>query len=224
MIGLFLLGGVVLALRRLHMALQGRIIRCPHGVRGARRYISRCTQCTLEATERDAQRKAEADRRAAEDVARRQRAFAEYRAHVRLPAYLVTMNPYEFEHLVCEVFRRQGYNVRETPKSGDDGVDGFLKKEGKLYLLQCKRVKGGIGAPIVRDLYGAMMHEGATGGFLVTTGHATESARKWASRKPIKILELVEFTDMVRVSFPEAELVPDGWQMSVHLDQYRPPV
>jgi hypothetical protein len=210
---------IVMAVR----AVMSSVVRCRHGVRGARSFPSRCPECAREIAEREAKQKAEAEQRAEDEKRRRQAIYAEYRARIRLPGYLYTMDPYEFEHLVCEVFRRRGYEVKETPKSGDDGVDGLLRKEGKLYLLQCKRVKKGVGAPVVRDFYGAMTHERATGGFLVTTGRTTEAARNWAKGKPITILELEKFSDMVRESFPENEIVPDDWQLRVHLDQFPPP-
>jgi restriction endonuclease Mrr len=183
-----------------------------------------CAQCAREAERRQAKLKAEADRQAAEDLSRRQREYDEYRSRIRLPRYLSLMDPYEFEHLVCEVFRRRGYKVQETPASGDDGVDGFLRSQGKLYLLQCKRVKGGVGAPVVRDLYGAMTHESADGGFLVTTGSASDSARRWASGKPIEIIELGKLSDMVRSTFPENEVVPDSFQPAVTPERETAPI
>lgn len=223
MIGILLLGGLVVVLAGVCAAVLGGVMRCRHGVRGARARPSRCPECVREIAEREAKQKAEAEQRAEDEKRRRQAIYAEYRARIRLPGYLYTMDPYEFEHLACEVFRRRGYEVTETPRSGDEGVDGLLKKEGKLYVLQCKRVKKGVRAPVVRDLYGAMMHEGASGGFLVTTGGTTESARSWARGKPITILELEEFSKMVKESFPENDVVPDGWQLRVHLDQFPPP-
>jgi restriction endonuclease Mrr len=212
MIGVLLLFGVVRGVIVVVRFIRRRLIRCRHGARGAHGNPSLCPECAMEATERQALRRAEADRQASAEARRRQKEYDEYRARIRLPRFLALMNPYEFEHLVCEVYRRRGYEVKETPKSGDEGIDGFLRSEGKLYLLQCKRVKGGVGAPVVRDLYGAMVHEGAAGGILVTTGTATESARKWALGKPIEIVELNGFCDMVRSTFRENEVVPSSFQ------------
>ncbi len=45
----------------------------------------------------------------------------------------------EFEELVVEAFRREGYRVVENTKAGaDGGVDIRLRKEGRLVLVQCK--------------------------------------------------------------------------------------
>ena len=60
----------------------------------------------------------------------------------------------EFEELVAEAFRREGYRVVENSKVGaDGGVDVRLRKDGKLFLVQCKnwnRNKVGVG--VVRDV------------------------------------------------------------------------
>ena len=46
----------------------------------------------------------------------------------------------DFEHLVGEAFRRQGYGVAETGLGGPDGgVDLILRKDGRRTLVQCKQ-------------------------------------------------------------------------------------
>jgi restriction system protein len=48
----------------------------------------------------------------------------------------------QFEALVGEAFRRQGYAVTETGGGGaDGGIDLSLKKEGETFLVQCKQWK-----------------------------------------------------------------------------------
>lgn len=43
---------------------------------------------------------------------------------------------------------------------------------------------------VVRDLYGAMMHDGPeTKGYLVTTSTFSEAARAWAEGKPITLID-----------------------------------
>lgn len=46
----------------------------------------------------------------------------------------------EFETLIGEAFRRQGYTVSHTPAGPHDGgVDLVLTKNGERTLVQCKR-------------------------------------------------------------------------------------
>ncbi len=45
----------------------------------------------------------------------------------------------DFERLVGEAFRRQGYSVEETGLGGaDGGIDLILRKHGQRTLVQCK--------------------------------------------------------------------------------------
>jgi restriction system protein len=50
------------------------------------------------------------------------------------------LNWREFEELVGEAYRRQGYKVIENATAGpDEGIDLVLKKDGGLVLVQCKQ-------------------------------------------------------------------------------------
>src|SRR5690606_14662100 len=44
----------------------------------------------------------------------------------------------EFEGLVADFFRRQGYDVRESTPGPDGGVDLDLRRNGERHLVQCK--------------------------------------------------------------------------------------
>ena len=48
------------------------------------------------------------------------------------------LNWRQFEQLVGEAFRRQGYSITETGGNGPDGgVDLILRKDGEKHLVQC---------------------------------------------------------------------------------------
>ena len=68
------------------------------------------------------------------------------------------LSPNEFEQLVGEAFRRQGYVVRETGLGGPDGgVDLELRRSNKMTLVQCKRWRSyRVGVNVVRELYGVV--------------------------------------------------------------------
>ena len=71
----------------------------------------------------------------------------------------------EFEVLVGEAFRLQGFRVLETGGGGaDGGVDLVLTRGGEKFLVQCKQWKAfKVGVDVVRELYGVMAARGATG-------------------------------------------------------------
>ena len=106
----------------------------------------------------------------------------------------------EFEDLVGEVFRRQGYCVEETLGGGaDGGVDLALRRDGRLTQVQCKRWKGKpVGVNIVRELFGVMTADGATAGILVTTSSFTSEAVAWAREKNIKLVDGGELAELVK--------------------------
>lgn len=96
----------------------------------------------------------------------------------------------EFEMLVGEGFRLQGYQVAETGKGADGGVDLILRKDGEKYFVQCKQWRAqSVGVPKVRELYGAMAAHGATGGFVVTSGRFTRPALDFAQGRNLTLID-----------------------------------
>ena len=97
----------------------------------------------------------------------------------------------EFEMLVGEVFRLQGYRVTELGGSGPDGgIDLVLGKGSEKFLVQCKQWKAfKVGVTVVRELYGVMAARGAAGGFVVTSGRFTDDATAFASGRNIKLID-----------------------------------
>lgn len=188
---------------------------CVHGVEGAVHEPTRCGTCRARLQE-EADRKAEMERRshiAFQEAQRRalearKREYAEHLKSIRTVEYLRKMPPRDFELMVCELYRRGGYSVESTPYTGDEGIDGVLRRDGLTVLLQCKRVQQGVGQPVVRDLFGCVMAAKADGGVLVTTGHASQQAKAWASDKPIKIVEVEQLKRMITKVFPDGDPVP----------------
>lgn len=96
----------------------------------------------------------------------------------------------QFEQLIGEAFRLQGYSVVETGGSGTDGgVDLVLSKGREKFLVQCKHWRAfKVGVEIVRELYGVMAARGAAGGFVVTSGRFTAEAEKFAQGRNVTLL------------------------------------
>ena len=97
----------------------------------------------------------------------------------------------EFEEFVGEAYRRQGYNVTETGGGGaDGGVDLVIRKGGEKLLVQCKHWKmDKVGVKVVRELYGVVTAEGATGGIVISSGAFTQEAMDFAKGKPLELVE-----------------------------------
>ena len=95
----------------------------------------------------------------------------------------------EFEELVAEAFRREGYRVVENSKAGaDGGVDIRLRRDGELFLVQCKNWNK-VGVGVVREMCGVMMAQGAAGAVIVCSGHFTHDTREFARDKPVRLVD-----------------------------------
>lgn len=113
----------------------------------------------------------------------------------------------EFELLVGEGFRRQGYSVFETGGGGaDGGVDLVLSKGGDRFLVQCKQWKAfKVGVTVVRELYGVMAARGAAGGFVVTSGRFTGEATAFASGRNIRLIDGPTLLQLIRLGSSVAQ-------------------
>lgn len=97
----------------------------------------------------------------------------------------------EFELLVGEAYRLQGYRVTEIGGGGPDGgVDLVLTKGSEKFFVQCKQWKAyKVGVTTVRELYGVMAAKGAAGGFVVTSGRFTTDAKDFAQGRNIELVD-----------------------------------
>lgn len=109
---------------------------------------------------------------------------------------LLRLSPSEYEQMVVELYQAYGHQARRTGTIGDHGVDVIVQtKSGEKWVVQCKRWRGTVGEPIVRDFHGVMHHEKADKGAIITAGKFTLQAREWAKGKPIYLYDGPRFLD-----------------------------
>lgn len=108
----------------------------------------------------------------------------------------------QFEQLVGEAFRRQGFSVSETGSNGPDGgIDLILRKGSEKHLVQCKQWKATkVGVAVIREFFGLIAAEGAAGGFVVTSGSFTADAKAFASGRNIRLVEGAELKRWIAAS------------------------
>jgi restriction system protein len=109
---------------------------------------------------------------------------------------LLAMTPAGFERLAQRLLRESGFSsVKVTGKSGDGGIDGLGVYQMSLLtfpvFFQCKRYRGSVGAPAVRDFRGAMAGRGDKG-LLITTGNFTNDAYAEAKRDGAPSIDLID--------------------------------
>lgn len=105
----------------------------------------------------------------------------------------------DFEMLVGEVFRMRGFTVVENDSGGaDGGIDLMLKKNGEVFLVQCKQWRAyKVSVNIVRELLGVMVIKGAAGGFVVTSGIFTAEAQSFTKGQSIELIDGSMLTAMI---------------------------
>lgn len=118
---------------------------------------------------------------------------------IRTVAQMLALEPDEFETWVGMLFMLGGYRVKNTQYVADHGIDLIVQGAGLRYgLVQCKRYRGTVGEPIVRDLYGTLIHEKADYGWLATTGGVSRQAREWAAGKPLELWDGQKLVELVK--------------------------
>lgn len=97
----------------------------------------------------------------------------------------------EFEGLVGEAFRRRGYFlIEQGGNQPDGGIDLILRKDGQLFLVQCKHWQSRqVGVSIIREQFGILSASKASTVFVVTSGTFTEEAKAFAAGKPIELID-----------------------------------
>lgn len=115
-------------------------------------------------------------------------------------AALNGMSWQEFEILVGEAFRLDGFNVARRGGTGPDGgVDLVLSKGSETFLVQCKQWRAlKVGVDVVRELYGVMAVQGAVGGFVVTSGRYTADAVAFSSGLNIRLIDGEKLFAMIK--------------------------
>ncbi|KER88085.1 restriction endonuclease [Xanthomonas arboricola pv. celebensis] len=105
----------------------------------------------------------------------------------------------QFEQLVGEAFRRQGYSVEETGLGGPDGgIDLILRKDGRRTLVQCKQwQRQQVGVSVVREMFGLLAHHQAHAVKIACIGTYTKDAERFAEGKPIELIGGEQLLEMI---------------------------
>lgn len=101
------------------------------------------------------------------------------------------MHPNNFERYAAAAFEARGWRVEIVGRSGkpDGGLDLLLTGKGRRVVVQCKRYSGKVGAAVVREAVGVMLHHKAQGAYVVGLSGFTKPAMEWAKGKPIKLVD-----------------------------------
>lgn len=108
-------------------------------------------------------------------------------------AKLFTIRWEEFEDLIAELLRNQGYTVEQTGRTRDGGKDIIALASNSLlpakYLVECKhnRKDRKIGVGVVRSFFDVITQERATGGIICASSYFTRDARIRQKASPYQL-------------------------------------
>lgn len=108
----------------------------------------------------------------------------------------------QFEQLVGEAFRRQGYVVEEAGLGGPDGgIDLVLRKGSQRVLVQCKQWRRRqVSVSVVREMAGLLAHHRADAVRIVCVGTFTRDAEAFARGKPIELIDGITLLAMIQAA------------------------
>lgn len=106
------------------------------------------------------------------------------------------LNGFEFEELIGEFFRKAGYKVKVTKKSGDQGADLIVEKEGVSTAIQTKKYAGSVGNTAVQEVVAGMKYYDCDKSIVITTGKFTKGAFELAGRNGVQLIDKKGLDDL----------------------------
>jgi restriction system protein len=113
------------------------------------------------------------------------------RANALVQSEYALIDPYQFEHLISELFQKMGYKTEVTSATCDYGIDVIANKDQDTIAIQAKKYSKGnnVGNRDVQMLLGAMQFNSvkANKAILITSSDFTVQAKEQAKEAPIEL-------------------------------------
>jgi len=118
---------------------------------------------------------------------------------------LETMDGYEFQKFVANLFKKLGFkNVKVGPPTADGGIDISMEQRSHVgpvkFIVECKHhPERSIGRPVVQKLHSAVMHTPVLDkGIIATSGHFSNQAIKYAEEVGIELIDINKLKELAR--------------------------
>ena len=130
--------------------------------------------------------------------------------------YWKNLSGYEFEKEIAKLYKKLGYGVTVTPKSGDGGVDIILVKDSERIAVQCKHHAKPVGPAPIRELMGVVASQDFDSGIFISLNGYTKNAISEAnlSKVQISLLSLYDILELLK------EQQPDFSSTDMHTNSY----
>ena len=102
----------------------------------------------------------------------------------------------KFENLCFQKLRSQGWKVKQTPISGDQGVDLIASIDDLRLCIQCKDHQKAIGNKAVQEIYAGKKYWSGTHAILISRSGFTKSAQKLALSSDVLLINEFEIENI----------------------------
>ena len=101
-----------------------------------------------------------------------------------------------FENNCMDILKNSGWKVKETPSSGDQGVDLIASIDGLRVCIQCKNHEKAIGNKAVQEISAGKLYWEGTHAVLVSKSGFTKAAQKLAKANNVELIHESELKDL----------------------------
>jgi restriction system protein len=115
-------------------------------------------------------------------------------------------SPLEFERQCARFLEGNGWDVRMTPRTGDQGVDLVALRNDVVLVVQCKQQSSPVGNQAVQEIYTGRAFYNASVAAVVSNAGYTPSARAAAAQTGVLLLHWSELASFE----PSATNPPSG--------------
>lgn len=120
---------------------------------------------------------------------------------------LQDIDPYDFERLLAQLFRKMGYAVEETQYSHDRGIDLIIRilhfGLSHSWIVQAKRYAEPVGVKIVREYSSLRYRDRVDGVIIVTTSGFTKEGQDEAAEHNVKLIDGNLLVEMMNHYIPK---------------------
>ena len=107
----------------------------------------------------------------------------------------------KFENHCMEILKQCGWEVKETPKTGDQGVDLIASINDLRICIQCKDHEKAIGNKAVQEISAGKLFWKGTHAILVSKSGFTKSAQQLAKSNKVKLINEFQLKDLEKFIF-----------------------
>lgn len=107
----------------------------------------------------------------------------------------------EFENILAKLFEKMGYTVLTTPRSGDQGADLLLEKNGCKTVVQAKRYTNKLDNTPIQEVVAAKYHYQYNNAMVVTNNYFTAGAKELARTNQVRLVDRDELHQLL-IDYP----------------------